>query len=130
MKRCTKCGVEKPATTEFFEAKRKGSRDGFHSWCRACHNAAHACYQATHPEARRATYARYKATHLEARKAKTIARRAVDRGQLIRPDACERCGKPSSQLDKHHEDYSRPLEVKFLCRRCHKAVHRAALQEV
>lgn len=35
MKRCTKCGEEKPATGEYFQA-RKDSKDGFRGYCRNC----------------------------------------------------------------------------------------------
>jgi len=36
LKTCTKCGVEKPRTAEFFNP-RKDSRDGLHGTCRVCH---------------------------------------------------------------------------------------------
>lgn len=35
---------------------------------------------------------------------------------------CEVCGDPKSE--GHHEDYSRPLDVRWLCRRHHAEVHR------
>lgn len=35
---------------------------------------------------------------------------------------CERCGAPSQA--KHHDDYSRPLAVTYLCQRCHVARHK------
>ncbi len=35
--------------------------------------------------------------------------------------SCEKCGAPSQV--KHHEDYSRPLDVIYLCGRCHAARH-------
>lgn len=35
---------------------------------------------------------------------------------------CEECGSPAQ--DRHHEDYAKPLEVNFLCRRCHKGRHK------
>jgi len=35
LKRCPKCGIEKPATKEFF-ARNSKSRDGFHSLCKTC----------------------------------------------------------------------------------------------
>lgn len=31
---------------------------------------------------------------------------------------CQRCEK-NKATQKHHEDYSKPLEVEFLCRKCH-----------
>ena len=34
---------------------------------------------------------------------------------------CEDCGKQAQH--KHHEDYSKPLEVSYLCAKCHKARH-------
>lgn len=56
---------------------------------------------------------------------KTQAHKAVERavrsGQLVRPEACERCGRPTSVA--HHEDYDKPLEVVWLCRACHGERH-------
>ena len=48
---------------------------------------------------------------------------AVADGRLVRPNQCEQCGI-STKPDAHHEDYSRPLDVKWLCRRCHNLRHR------
>lgn len=50
---------------------------------------------------------------------------AVYRGKLVKPDACEMCGTATSkaQLHGHHADYARPLDVEWLCRSCHRAVH-------
>jgi hypothetical protein len=44
---------------------------------------------------------------------------ALKRGLLARPDHCTFCGvkcKPHA----HHDDYSKPLEVIWLCSPCHK----------
>lgn len=45
----------------------------------------------------------------------------VERGKL-KPQLCEACGSESAE--KHHEDYSRPLDVHWLCRPCHISLHR------
>lgn len=37
-------------------------------------------------------------------------------------DKCEACGRKAT--DRHHPDYTKPREVTFLCRRCHKLLHR------
>lgn len=40
---------------------------------------------------------------------------------LLPKQPCARCG--SKKAEKHHEDYTKPLEVRWLCRRCHLTDH-------
>ena len=47
---------------------------------------------------------------------------AVRRGKIKAPSLCEEC-KQHKKLDAHHDDYSKPLEVRWLCRRCHTDHH-------
>lgn len=35
---------------------------------------------------------------------------------------CECCGQANAEA--HHEDYTKPLDVRWLCRTCHIALHR------
>jgi len=53
-------------------------------------------------------------------RARAMARDAVKVGKLIQ-QPCSKCGDPKTQ--KHHEDYARPLDVVWLCRRCHLGLH-------
>src|ERR1017187_6287210 len=53
-------------------------------------------------------------------KAQKLVRVAVLRGELSVPDQCEKCGK-TSRLEAHHDDYSKPLAVRWLCKACHVA---------
>ena|SRR3990167_2795851 len=46
---------------------------------------------------------------------------AVRTGLLIRRP-CEGCGEKRSQA--HHEDYSKPLEIIWLCQECHSLRHK------
>lgn len=42
------------------------------------------------------------------------------RGKLtIEP--CENCGSSDSEM--HHEDYTKPIDIHWLCRSCHLALH-------
>lgn len=41
-------------------------------------------------------------------------------GKLI-PQPCCFCGREDAQM--HHDDYSKPLEVEWMCQACHRAYH-------
>ena len=56
-------------------------------------------------------------------RARQAVARACKSGKLSRPGLCSECGgacKPHG----HHEDYSKPLEVVWLCQGCHIERHR------
>jgi hypothetical protein len=48
---------------------------------------------------------------------------AIRGGRLVRPDTCSACGK-HCKPEAHHDEYSKPLEVRWLCRSCHCRHHR------
>lgn len=51
----------------------------------------------------------------ERRRAQQRVRWAVYHGKLKKPTACERCHKETERLQAHHDDYSKPLDVMWLC---------------
>jgi hypothetical protein len=40
------------------------------------------------------------------------------------PAACSRCGDATRRLERHHPDYSKPLEIVWCCKPCHKVLDR------
>ena len=54
------------------------------------------------------------------RDARTLAGAAKRRGELV-PEPCRSCG--AANVEMHHEDYAKPLDVQWLCRSCHLKVH-------
>lgn len=56
--------------------------------------------------------------------ARVAARKAVYRGELER-GPCEFAGEDCrGRIEGHHEDYSRPLDVRWLCQKHHMQLHR------
>ena len=58
-----------------------------------------------------------RATHI-------VLRGAVRDGQITRPETCEVCSK-RARIVGHHDDYSKPLAVRWLCEKCHKNWHKS-----
>jgi ribosomal protein S27AE len=59
----------------------------------------------------------------ERRAAKSAVYCAVKAGKLKPPKRCSGCGRFAGRIHGHHDDYSKPLAVRWLCARCHGAIH-------
>lgn len=55
-------------------------------------------------------------------RARTIYRNAIKRGILVNPKVCSEC-ESTSHVSGHHDDYNKPLNVRWLCHSCHYAWH-------
>ena len=83
--------------------------------------AAVKLFSAEHPEAHREGNLRYSERYPEKKAAHTAVSNALRDGKLFRKP-CEVCGIAKSQA--HHDDYTKPLEVRWLCDSDHKKHHK------
>lgn len=149
MKLCRSCGIEREL--DFFH-KRKASKDGLSALCKSCQRRYDKA-RANNPKriASRLNYAKTDAGIEAAKKAKRnwAARNKqkihktnktyrekypnkyrahgkvayeVRVGNLV-PEPCEMCGSEERQ-HAHHDDYSQPLNVRWLCPKCHRQWHK------
>lgn len=72
------------------------------------------------PGCKSAAWDRPKVDNKVAAKANNAVAAAVKKGELIKIP-CEVCGEIKSEA--HHEDYEKPLEVRWLCRKHHRQRH-------
>lgn len=131
-KPCRTCRLVKPRS-EFYLG-------GTAADCRACYAArvreryrekiderrAYERRRAKDPERRekRKLYAKTAKERDPARRAaRTAVGNALRDGRLLR-QPCEACG--AVRAEAHHDDYARPLDVRWLCFRCHRAHHDSA----
>ena len=147
-KKCSKCGETKPISLFNRDVAK---RDGIRSDCKACQAVSRAAHYRSHRNEecentrmyylgreeekkvkmrvwrdknreRIATYARIRYHQTpEAMKARRMVRDAKSRGELI-PCPCENCGA-TDKTEAHHDDYSKPLEIRWLCKSCHMRLH-------
>jgi len=134
-KKCSSCAKAKPAS-EF--QKRAASQDGLTASCKTCLRARDA---ARYPKERRRRLLLMKAysetsngqRSLSASRRAWVERNAVKRaahiitgnairdGRLVKGE-CEKCGTKSVQA--HHDDYEKPLSVRWLCVKHHREHHK------
>ena len=63
------------------------------------------------------------------RRAQRMVEKAIKRGILV-PEPCEQCGARGTFQDgrngvqAHHDNYSKPLDVRWLCQPCHHEWHK------
>ncbi len=68
-------------------------------------------------------YAKNKEKMLPKHNAHKLVMYAIRLGLMRKGTECILCGS-SKQIEGHHEDYSKPLEVQWLCRKCHAILHK------
>lgn len=142
MKKCFKCGLEKPIddfykhpkmadghlgkckecnkkdvkdnylkniqNPEYVIKERKRTRDKFHRLYKGKTN--------NDPDRNKRYFIKYP----EKKIAKQKTQNAIVAGKLIK-QPCEICGNTESQA--HHDDYSKPLDVRWLCIKHHNEWH-------
>lgn len=102
-------------------AKNSKTSKGIYNYmCRGCNTARAKAYRSTKEGKKHVYEAVYRSTKKHWAKAKVRAKLnyCVRTGKVIKPNCCESCHE-KKKLDGHHEDYSKPLAVKWLCRPCH-----------
>lgn len=130
-KECFKCGEVKPET-DFY--KHAAMADGLLGKCKVCTRAdvrANRQDKADHYreyDRRRGNrqspnYQReYRARFPAKKKAHRAVSYAVRNGKIDQPQMCSVCGGVG-RTEAHHDDYSKPLVVRWLCAACHKQWH-------
>jgi hypothetical protein len=81
-------------------------------------------WRESHPEERAEYGKAYRDKFPQKEAARRLLRKAVSNGTIIQAPSCVRCSEVGP-TDGHHPDYSKPLEVTWLCRKCHKKEHAA-----
>lgn len=72
-------------------------------------------------EAAQRVKAKYAAQNPQKRKAQSAVSNAIRSG-LIKRRPCVRCGS-AKRVHGHHEDYDKPLDIVWLCSKCHGLRH-------
>ena len=74
-----------------------------------------------HSPAKKEANAKYRLKHKWEARVQSLVHHAKKLGTLL-AKPCQVCGKPNAFA--HHDDYNKPLEVKWLCNYHHSEYHR------
>ena len=69
---------------------------------------------------------RWRELNPEKARAKNIVDKRRKRGAIVAPEYCEICQEKPRIIEGHHDDYSKPLDVIWVCHQCHLGVIHAA----
>ena len=136
MKVCFKCHAELPLTSFY---KHPRMKDGRVNKCKECNKADVTQHRLENVERIReydrerakdskrvAAMQEHTKRYRMLNRAKYVAHNAVNNairdGRLIKPAECSKCGD-ITKIHGHHDDYRKPLEVRWLCAVCHSAWH-------
>jgi len=132
MKKCFKCGEVKPLS-DFY--KHKEMADGHVNKCKDCNKKDvtknrkdkidyYREYDRNRGSRQTSEYQRnYRNEYPMKYAAHVMISNAVRDGRVIKKNNCEQCGLETKNIHGHHDDYAKPLEVRWLCPPCHKMWH-------
>ena len=135
-KQCFKCGRTLDIE-EFYQHKRM--KDGRLNKCKDCtkkdvRERSRKCFDKIaeyerirsktekRKQLRRFYQQKYRQEHPERTAINLRTRRAIISGKITKPKCCSICGKECRTI-AHHHDYTKPLDVIFVCQSCHKRIH-------
>lgn len=119
-KACARCERRRARSQYHADATQT---DGLSRRCKRCVSEQTAAWAQRNRRRKNETDREWKRRNRHKDRARGVVRRALARGELVRPPACACCGRRSRALEAHHLDYSRPLLVVWLCKSCHAAHH-------
>jgi hypothetical protein len=89
-------------------------------WCNICNTERLKKYRSTKEGMEKISKAVYKSTkkHQNKQDARKVLNNNLKLGNIKKPKYCEACNK-KKLLQAHHHDYTKPLDVLWLCNQCH-----------
>lgn len=125
--RCKECHKEKVRLNRIEKAEYYRTYDAYRYRNDPKVKKRHRKYQSTEAGKLSMLTSRQKWLHenQDKRAAHVLLGNAVRDGRVVKLDNCEMCGASDCRIHGHHDDYAFPLSVRWLCQKCHVAVHRA-----
>lgn len=109
---------------EYYKKLRENNREKYNEYSRK-YKAEHKTYSKKYRKENLEKYANYakdyRKKHPETVTAHNAVRVGIERGE-IKTHPCEKCGEDIAEA--HHDDYTKPLEIRWLCKTCHMEWHR------
>lgn len=130
-KKCFKCGEIKSINDFYYHY---AMADKHLNKCKKCckefaklnrieHSEKFRLYERTRNRGKKAALRakEWRKKYPEKYKAQNLINNALKNKKLTKPDKCEICNS-NFHIHGHHNDYSKPLEVIWICAKCHSQI--------
>jgi hypothetical protein len=144
--KCDKCFEEKDE--ECFGKLRRGNQVWRRHTCKKCKLQYDYEWRKLNPEKDKAIMKKAQHKHYINHKEEVLAKngarrkanplisssqvrlqRAVKSGKIIKPEVCSICNNAGT-IVAHHPDYTKPLDVIWVCKSCHAKIHNSLKENV
>lgn len=127
---CARCNIKKPINAFYVSTISSSGNKGL---CKPCvrkrtntnnrepHRVAFFSSEAGKLAAKK-NFRNYLSKYSNRHNVRMAVAAAINRGDLVRSKSCEECGV-IGKIEAHHNDYSKTLEVRWLCKSCHCTWH-------
>ena len=130
-KECTKADVNKnrAANLEYYQQydrhrfqyeleRRSLQLDQMREWAK------------NNPEKLAEVKSQWQARNPEKRQCHLSLASAIAKGTLVKSASCQSCGTSEGRIQGHHPDYTKPIDVMWLCATCHSRQHRLEREQL
>ena len=116
LRQCYKC-IKIKSINDF----NRGGIDGRQYICKACQKEYYRNWYIKNGKKRK--------RNIKSDKVRHLVKKAIDNGNLIKLNYCEICNR-NGDIRAHHYDYSKPLDVIWVGRSCHRLIHTNHLDKI
>lgn len=120
---CNRCKTRVGPFVKVAKSNRPSKTIQYYS-CNPCNTARFKAYYSKNKKKVRSIIYKSIKKHKDKQNARVQLNYHVRAGNIKKPTSCPLCDDTNKRIEAHHTDYSKPLDVMWMCSSCHGSFDR------